>query len=62
MHDGEWGTVCDDEWENFALNSKVACRSLGLDNARDKTHEHIMKFGGGSGKTHLDNIRCTGLE
>ena len=53
---GEWGTVCDD---NFGSNdARVACRQLGFssDNAGYST------VGGGSGPTLGDDMACTGTE
>ena len=57
-HNGEWGTICDDEWE--MSNTDVVCRQLGCG--------HGISFGGtndhgrGIGPIWLDNVVCTGEE
>ncbi|XP_065193965.1 scavenger receptor cysteine-rich domain-containing group B protein-like isoform X1 [Sycon ciliatum] len=56
LHDGVWGTVCDDSWD---LNAgTVVCRQLGFSTAILA----IQRFGGGKGRILLDNLRCNGLE
>ena len=57
-YNGEWGTVCDDEWD--LKDAHVVCRQLGFGPAfkiRDKAF-----YGRGSGLTWLDNLNCTGTE
>ncbi|KAI5617423.1 neurotrypsin-like [Silurus asotus] len=55
---GEWGSVCDDGWND--INAAVVCRQLGLvgvSKARSMAY-----FGAGQGPIHLNNVRCVGTE
>ncbi|XP_078616873.1 scavenger receptor cysteine-rich domain-containing protein DMBT1-like [Branchiostoma floridae x Branchiostoma japonicum] len=55
---GDWGTVCDD---NFNTDDAiVACKTLGYRTA----HQVYTKahFGQGSGTIYLDNVQCSGHE
>ncbi|XP_052826276.1 deleted in malignant brain tumors 1 protein [Octopus bimaculoides] len=54
---GEWGTICDDNWSNN--NALVICRMLGYSNAVAYSKAH---FGAGTGQIWLDNVNCTGTE
>lgn len=56
-HNGVWGTVCDDNWDNN--DAKVACRMMGLSGGTAKSTAH---YGQGTGNIWLDNVDCTGYE
>lgn len=58
FYQGEWGTICDD---NFDLKeAMVICRQLKLGKAIAVYHS--AKYGQGTGKILMDDIQCTGNE
>ena len=60
-YDGEWGTVCDDGWDD--TDAGVVCRQLGFGSSGTAINRaHQTGFGRGSGSILLDNIFCTGNE
>ena len=58
MHDGSWGTICDDSWD--LRDARVVCRMLGFDGALDAPRS--SRFGQGSGRILLASARCEGTE
>ncbi|XP_076295127.1 lysyl oxidase homolog 3A [Lasioglossum baleicum] len=58
LHDGKWGSVCDDEWDY--LEAAVVCRQLGFDGAIKPTvNGH---FGQARRRYWMDNVYCDGSE
>nr|XP_054755403.1 neurotrypsin-like [Lytechinus pictus] len=54
---GEWGTVCDDSWDD--TDATVVCQSLGFQSG---TAYSNAQFGQGSVDILLDDVSCDGSE
>ncbi|KAG7511560.1 neurotrypsin-like [Solea senegalensis] len=57
-HQGQWGTVCDDNWTE--LNTQVVCRQLGFRSQTDVSPDAVYEEG--RGLILLDDVRCQGSE
>lgn len=58
-HNGQWGTVCDDNWDDNG--ARVACRQMGY------SYGYAIflsggRYSAGVEPTWLDNVRCSGSE
>uniref|UniRef100_A0A4W4DUI4 SRCR domain-containing protein n=1 Tax=Electrophorus electricus TaxID=8005 RepID=A0A4W4DUI4_ELEEL len=58
LHRGQWGTVCDDDWD--MRDAAVVCRELGCGEPVDVLGN--SHFGPGSGTIWMDDVDCTGSE
>ncbi|XP_077137176.1 antigen WC1.1-like [Ranitomeya variabilis] len=58
FYQGQWGTVCDDDWD--IDDAKVICRQIGCGSASNATTE--ARFGKGTGPIWLSDIKCKGYE
>ncbi|XP_070774127.1 scavenger receptor cysteine-rich domain-containing group B protein [Enoplosus armatus] len=57
-YQGNWGTVCDDDW--ILSNARVVCQQIGCGAA---VYAHTNSyFGYGTGLVLLDNVNCYGTE
>ncbi|XP_063406062.1 deleted in malignant brain tumors 1 protein-like [Mytilus trossulus] len=56
-HKGEWGTLCDDKFEN--VDAEVACRQLGYCSGLKLPSD---KVNDGIGTIWLNNVNCSGSE
>uniref|UniRef100_A0A8D0HJC5 Soluble scavenger receptor cysteine-rich domain-containing protein SSC5D n=1 Tax=Sphenodon punctatus TaxID=8508 RepID=A0A8D0HJC5_SPHPU len=58
LHDNQWGTVCDNNWD--LDDAQVVCRELGCGSAVKVSGK--AQLGRGSGPVWLDAVNCTGSE
>ncbi|XP_074666362.1 scavenger receptor cysteine-rich domain-containing protein DMBT1-like isoform X1 [Strix aluco] len=58
LHNGTWGTVCDDGWGS--PEGRVVCRQLGCGTVLSVAPG--VRYGEGTGQIWLDEVNCTGEE
>ena len=58
LHNGVWGTVCDDGWD--LTDAHVACSELQFGDSVAVTNGAF--YGQGTGQIWLDEVNCDGTE
>ncbi|XP_039543056.1 scavenger receptor cysteine-rich type 1 protein M130 [Pimephales promelas] len=58
LHNGTWGTVCDDSWD--IMDAVVVCRQLGCGRAISALGQSL--FGKGKGQFWMKSVSCSGKE
>ena len=59
-YNGQWGTVCDDQWD--INDARVVCRQLGYRHAVKALQGGSTGVPRGTGRIWLDDVKCTGRE
>ncbi|XP_041372972.1 Down syndrome cell adhesion molecule-like protein 1 isoform X2 [Gigantopelta aegis] len=59
LHDGQWGSICDDEFNDNG--AQVVCRSLGFQSFNANFYRQAH-FGQSTGPIWLANVNCMGSE